>query len=91
MVLIDPTWKLRWLREHSVAPRHALFSSVGQKLVNDSDNDDPTFHPLSQTVEPAERALLCIMQAVAGVDARARVQAFLDQFAEKVHVRKPPN
>lgn len=85
MILLDPTWKLRWLLDHLGSKRHTLFRSVGQKLI-----DDPTFHPLSQTVAPAERALLCIMQAVAGVEARVMLQAFFDQFATKGHVHQPP-
>lgn len=90
MILLDPNWKLFWLREHSAGKRHSLFRAVGQKLVDDSDHGDPTFHPFSQLVEPAEKALLCIMQAVAGDAGRARVQAFLDEFADTVKVRKPP-
>lgn len=90
MILLDPNWKLFWLREHSAGKRHALFRAVGQKLVVDTAHNDPTFHPLSQLVEPAECALLSIMQAVAGDEGRGRVQAFLDQFADKVNVRKPP-
>lgn len=90
MILLDPTWNLSRLRDHLGSKRHTLFRSVGQQLINDRQDDDPTFHPLSQTVAPAERALLCIMQAVAGDDARVRLQEFLDQFAQIVHARKPP-
>lgn len=90
MILLDPAWKLPSLMEHSASKRHTLFRSVGQKLLNDCPSEDRTFHPLSQTVEPAQRALLCIMQTIAGEAARATLQAFLDQFAEKVEVWQPP-
>ncbi|KZP34317.1 hypothetical protein FIBSPDRAFT_971191 [Athelia psychrophila] len=85
---IEPT--LFWLQEHSAGGRHSLFHAVGQKMITDSHTDDATFHLLSQLVEPAERALLCIMQAVSGVEGRARVQAFLNEFADKVFVQRSP-
>lgn len=90
MILLDPNWKLFWLQEHSAGGRHSLFHAVGQKMITDSHTDDATFHLLSQLVEPAERALLCIMQAVSGVEGRARVQAFLNEFADKVFVQRSP-
>lgn len=90
MIILDPNWKLFWLCEHSSNQRHNLFASVGKKLAEDSVNGDPTFHRLSALVEPAERALLSIMHAVAGEEGRTRVQDFLDQFAGTVLIQKPP-
>lgn len=90
MILLDPDWKLFWLQERSVGSHHALFHAVGQKMINNSNTEDTTFHPLSQLIKPAERAVLCIMQAVCGVEGRERVQAFLDEFADKSFVQRSP-
>lgn len=90
MVILDPAWRLKWLRDHSSSDRHNLFHAVGSNIIGDATDVDPAYHPLSQSVPPIEHALLCIMHTIAGDEGKARVQDFLDQFADVVRVARPP-
>lgn len=89
MIILDPTWNLDWLRDHSSGARHSLFKAVGLKLIGDAPDPDPTMHPLSASVPHIETALLSIMYAVAGEEGRARVQDFITQLSGIAHVRRP--
>ncbi|KAF7967905.1 hypothetical protein HWV62_32545 [Athelia sp. TMB] len=84
MIILDPSWTLQALHDHSGASRHALFIAAGEALIEDRT---PTDHLLSNSLPGVERALTTIMETVAGPEAKARVESFLEAFATKIAIQ----
>lgn len=87
MVVLDPVWNLKALQSHQGASIHQVLMALPSKLLTeDAREGSPAPHPLSHAQPSVEHALVCIVEAVAGVDAARHLNEFLDDFAPFIRI-----
>jgi hypothetical protein len=91
MVILDPVWTLKSLQSHQGAAVHMVMMSLPSKLVGMRAIDPPNQpHPLSILQPSIEHALVCIVEAVAGVAAAQYVNDFLDDYGPQIRIPRDP-
>jgi hypothetical protein len=91
MVLLDPVWNLKSLLNHQGYQLHQVLMSLPSKLVGMRDTDPPNSpHPLTMLQPSVEHALVCVVDALAGVSAALYVNDFLDDYAPQIRIPRDP-
>ena len=91
MVLLDPVWNLSTLQSHQGSELHTVLMALPSKLVGLRPNDPPdTPHPLAILQPSVEHALVCIVDALAGLPVAIYVNQFLDDYASESSIPRDP-
>jgi hypothetical protein len=91
MVLLDPVWNLRTLQSHQGSELHKVLMALPSKLVGLRPNDPlDTPHPLTILQPSVKHALVCIVDALAGLPAAIYVNQFLDDYAPEFSIPHDP-
>jgi len=87
MVLLDPVWNMKSLLNHQGHDLHLVLMTIPSKLVGMRNIDPPDSpHPLKLLQPSVEHALVCVVEALAGVSAAMYVNDFLDDYAPQIRI-----
>jgi hypothetical protein len=82
MIILDPVWNTKTLLNHQGHELHMVLMSLLSKLVGLHSTDPPDSpHPLAILQPSMEHALVCIVEALAGIAAATYVNEFLNEYA----------
>jgi len=91
MVILDPVWNTKTLLNHQGHELHMVLMSLPSKLVGLRNTDPPDSpHPLAILQPSVEHALVCIVEALAGIAAATYVNEFLDEYALQMRIPRDP-
>jgi len=87
MVILDPVWNLKSLQTNQEGEVQKVLLSLTYKLPGMRPEDGPEqVNPLKILQPSIEHALVCIVEAVAGISAAQYVNEFLDDYAGQMEI-----
>ncbi|KIM72799.1 hypothetical protein PILCRDRAFT_15782 [Piloderma croceum F 1598] len=86
MIILDPTWNIQALRAHSGANSHKALLRLKSRLPDHQNQDGEPIHALAPFQPAIEHALVCIVSKLAGPEAGAYVDEFLDSFTPEIRI-----
>lgn len=86
MIILDPVWNLRALRNHQGAQVHRALMALPSKLFRTREEE----HPLQRFQPATEHALVCVAELVAGQEVAFYVNEFLDEFSPQLLIPRHP-
>lgn len=86
MIILDPTWSIKHLKDHQGGHRHSIFVCVGDQLQHYIDEQREPLHPLTDTLLPVKAGLLNIVDILGGPELKDEVDQFLEEFEEQLKI-----
>jgi len=85
MIILDPVWNIRSLRDHAGSKIHQALLRVPGIICKEQG------HPLSHLQPSIEHALVCIVVVIAGEEAGEFVNDFLEEFLPQFDIPRVAN